>query len=141
MRIYTSTLNPFDVKDCKYNKTADSFTSTAYKTLKTNGNWYTKKNGKSITQIKHYKISACFNCELYKKGTKNAKGRLIEPSQYADLIYQNKVRIENNSETYRTQQAIVEHPNDLIKRQWGFYTITKKTIRSAAADVGLIFST
>ena len=100
-----------------------------------------QKNSKSITPIKHYKINACFTCELYKKGTKNAKGRLFERSQQGDLIYQNKVRIENNSETHRTQQAIIEHPNDLIKRQWGFYTITKKTIRSAAADVGLIFST
>jgi hypothetical protein len=36
------------------------------------------------------------------------KGRLIE--QYADVIYQNKVRIENNYEIYRRRQAIVEHP-------------------------------
>jgi hypothetical protein len=101
-----------------------------------------QKNSKSITPIKHYKINACFTCELYKKGTKNAKGRLLERCQYADLIYQNKVQIEYNCETYRTQQAIVGHPNDLIKRQLVFYyIITKKTIRSASADVGLFFST
>ena len=80
-------------------------------------------------------------CELYKKCTKNAKGRLIERSQYADLIYQNKVRIENNYEIYRRRQAIVEHPYGVIKRQWDFYYImTKKTIKHASADVGLIFS-
>jgi len=91
--------------------------------------------------MKHYKTNACLNCELFKKCTKNAKGRLIERSQYADLIYQNKVRIENNYEIYRRRQAIVEHPYGVIKRQWDFYYImTKKTIKHASADVGLIFS-
>ena len=131
----------FDVEYFKYNITSDSYTCPANETLTTNGNWYAKKNGKSITQMKHYKTSACFTCELYKKCTKNAKGRLIERSQYADLIYQNKVRIENNYEIYRRRQAIVEHPYGVIKRQWDFYYImTKKTIKHASADVGLIFS-
>ena len=71
----------------------------------------------------------------------NAKSRLIERSEHADLIYQNKVRIENNYETYRRRQAIVEHPYGTIKRQWDFYYImTKKSIKHASADVGLIFT-
>ena len=132
----------FDVEYFKYNKTADSYTCPAQETLTTNGNWYAKKNGKSITKTKHYKTSACLNCKLFTKCTKNAKGRLIERSQYAYLIYQNKVRIENNYEVYRRRQAIVEHPYGVIKRQWDFYYImTKKTIKHAVADVGLIFST
>ena len=131
----------FDVEYFKYNKTADSYTCPAQETLTTNGNWYAKKNGKSITKMKHYKTNACLNCKLFTKCTKNAKGRLIERSQHADLIYQNKVRIENNYEVYRRRQAIVEHPYGVIKRQWDFYYImTKKTIKHAAADVGLIFS-
>ena len=131
----------FDVEYFKYNKTADSYTCPAQETLTTNGNWYAKKNGKSITKMKHYKTSACLNCKLFTKCTKNAKGRLIERSQYAHLIYQNKVRIENNYEVYRRRQAIVEHPYGVIKRQWDFYYImTKKTIKHASADVGLIFS-
>lgn len=131
----------FDVEHFKYNITTDSYTCPANETLTTNGNWYAKKNGKSITQMKHYKTTACLTCELYKKCTKNAKGRLIERSQYAHLIYENKVRIDNNYETYRKRQAIVEHPYGVIKRQWDFYYImTKKTIKHASADVGLIFS-
>lgn len=131
----------FDVENFKYNITTDSYTCPANETLKTNGNWYAKKNGKSITQMKHYKTSACLNCKLFTKCTKNAKGRLIERSQYADLIYQNKVRIENNYQVYRRRQAIVEHPYGVIKRQWDFYYImTKKTIKHASADVGLIFT-
>ena len=130
----------FDVEHFKYNKQTDTYTCPANETLTTNGNWYAKKNGKSITQMKHYKTSACLTCDLFKKCTKNAKGRLIERSQYADLIYQNKVRIQNNYEIYRRRQAIVEHPYGVIKRQWDFYYImTKKTIKRASADVGLIF--
>ncbi|WP_035664858.1 transposase, partial [Flavobacterium sp. ACAM 123] len=99
------------------------------------------KNGKSVTQMKHYKTSACLSCELFKKCTKNARGRLLERSEHADLIYENKIRIENNYEMYRRRQAIVEHPYGVIKRQWDFYYImTKKTIKHASADVGLIFT-
>lgn len=131
----------FDLEYFKYHKVTDSYTCPANETMTTNGNWYAKKNGKSITQVKHYKTSACLACELFKKCTKNAKGRLIERSEYADLIYENKVRIENNYETYRRRQAIVEHPYGVIKRQWDFYYImTKKTIKHASADVGLIFT-
>jgi transposase len=131
----------FDVEHFKYNKTTDSYTCPANETLTTNGNWYSKKNGKSITQMKHYKTNACLTCELFNKCTKNVKGRLIERSEYADLIYENKVRIENNYEIYRRRQAIVEHPYGVIKRQWDFYYImTKKTIKHASADVGLIFT-
>ena len=91
--------------------------------------------------MKHYKTSDCRSCELFKKCTKNARGRLIEPSEHADLIYQNKVRIENNYEIYRRRQAIVERHYGVIKHRWDFYHImTKKTINHASADVELIFT-
>jgi hypothetical protein len=131
----------FDVEYFKYDKTTDSYTCPANETLTTNGNWYNKTNGKSITKMKHYKTNACLSCEFFSQYIKNKKGRLIERSQYADLIFENKVRIENNYEVYRRRQAIVEHPYGVIKRQWVFYYImTKKTIKHASADVGLIFS-
>lgn len=131
----------FDVEHFKYDLKTDSFTCPANQILTTNGNWYSKKNGKSVTQMKHYKTSACLSCELFAKCTKNARGRLIERSEHADLIYANKVRIENNNEVYRRRQAIVEHPYGVIKRQWDFYYImTKKSIKHASADVGLIFT-
>jgi hypothetical protein len=131
----------FDVAHFTYDKTSDSYTCPANQTLTTNGSWYSKQSGKSITQMKHYKTNACLNCELFKKCTKNDKGRLLERSQHADLIYENKVRMDNNYEIYRRRQAIVEHPYGIIKRQWDFYYImTKKTIKRASADVGFIFT-
>jgi transposase len=131
----------FDVEHFKYNKETDTYICPANEILSSNGNWYNKTNGKSITKMKHYKTNACLSCNLFTKCTKNKKGRLIERSQYADLIYENKVRIENNYQIYRRRQAIVEHPYGVIKRQWDFYYImTKKTIKHASADVGLIFT-
>ena len=54
---------------------------------------------------------------------------------------QNKVNIENNPTTYKKRQAIIEHTYGIIKRQWGFYFIsTKKGIKRASADVGLMFT-
>ncbi|MEI7508690.1 MAG: IS1182 family transposase [Flavobacterium sp.] len=134
--------NPdFDVEHFVYDKQNDSYTCPAKQVLTTNGNWYNKANGKSITKMKHYKTTACLSCELMVQCTKNKKGRLIERSQHADLIYENKVRVEQNKELYRKRQAIVEHPYGIIKRQWDFYYImTKKSIKHASADVGLIFT-
>ncbi len=131
----------FDVAHFVYDKEKDCFTCPAKETLTTNGNWYSKKNGKSITKMKHYKTTACLQCALMEQCTKNKKGRLIERSEHADLIYENKVRIEQNQALYRKRQAIVEHPYGIIKRQWDFYYImTKKSIKHASADVGLIFT-
>ncbi len=130
----------FDVEHFLYDKESDSYTCPATQTLTSNGNWYNKTNGKSITKMKHYKTSACLSCQYFSRCTLNKKGRLLERSEHADLIYQNKVRIQNNYEIYRRRQAIVEHPYGVIKRQWDFYYImTKKTIKHASADVGLIF--
>lgn len=131
----------FDVEHFKYDKESDSYTCPTNQILMTNGNTYNKKNGKSLTKMKHYKTSACLACECFSRCTINKKGRLIERSQHADLIYENKIRVENNYEIYRRRQAIVEHPYGVIKRQWDFYYImTKKTIKHASADVGLIFT-
>jgi ABC-type arginine transport system ATPase subunit len=54
-----------------------------------------------------------------------------------------KIRSEckKNLQIYRKRQAIVEHPFGIIKRQWDFYYImTKKSIKRASADVGIIFT-
>ena len=90
--------------------------------------------------MKHYKTNACLSCHLMEQCTKNKRGRLIESSQHADVIHQNKIKIAQNKELYRKRQAIVEHPYGIIKRQWDFYYImTKKSINHASVDVGLIF--
>ncbi len=58
----------------------------------------------------------------------------------SENIDNNALRIAQNKETYKRRQAIVEHPFGIIKRQWDFYYImTKRGIKRASADVGLMF--
>ena len=131
----------YDVAQFNYNKTRDQYTCPAQQTLTTNGRWYNKASGKTINRVKHYKTKACQGCSHFARCTKNSAGRLIERSEHMDLIEANKKRLLENQALYRRRQAIVEHPYGIIKRQWDFYYImTKKTMKRATADVGLIFT-
>ncbi len=64
---------------------------------------------------------------------------MLERSEHAELIEANRQRVDTNKDLYRRRQAIVEHPYGIIKRQWGFsYILTKKGMKRASADVGLM---
>lgn len=129
----------YDVANFSYDKEADHYVCPAQEILSTNGRSYTKSNGKSSVQVKHYKTAACLPCDFFEKCTKNKAGRLIERSQYAEVIAENAARMEANLPIYLRRQAIVEHPYGIIKRAWGlYYIMTKKTIKRASADVGLM---
>ena len=66
--------------------------------------------------------------------------QVIERLVYAHLLEKNKQRMKEHYEIYRQRQAIVEHPFGTIKRQWGYdHIMTKKTIKRASADIGLVF--
>jgi hypothetical protein len=124
-----------------YDHNDDTYTCPQGEILHTNGNWYKRNTGRSIYQVKHYKTNKCQTCPVKELCTKNANGRLLERSEYAPYIEQNKINITSNPELYKRRQAIVEHPYGIIKRQWGFYYImTKKTMKRASADVGLMFT-
>ena len=81
------------------------------------------------------------HCPVFEQCTKNKKGRLIERNKHAQVIEENKARIDQNKEIYKQRQAIVEHLFGTIKRQWGFsYIMTKKGKERASSDVGLMFT-
>jgi transposase len=130
----------YNVANFKYDQEKNVYTCPQGQTLTTNGRWYNKHREKSCVKIKHYKTKACATCPVKDLCTRNKDGRLIERNEYAPFIEQNRLNIEANYETYKRRQAIVEHPYGVIKRQWGFYFIsTKKGIKRASADVGLMF--
>ena len=130
----------YNVSEFKYSKVSDCYTCPEGEILTSNGNWYKKDRGKSVSMVKHYKTSACLKCKVQPFCTRNPKGRLIERSEHANYIDQNKINIEQDPLTYKKRQAIVEHPYGTIKRQWSFCHITtKRFIKRAAADVGFIF--
>lgn len=129
----------YNVSNFKYDNVNDTFTCPQGEILTTNGRWYRRDNGKSFRQMKHYKTKACYACPVNNLCTKNKAGRLIERSEHAPYIDQNRLNIETNPDTYKRRQAIVEHPYGVIKRQWGFYYIsTKKGMIRASADVGFM---
>ena len=124
-----------------YNTGDDTYTCPEGKTLITNGNWYQKSKQRYIYYVTHYKTSACTGCLALELCTKNKKGRLIERSEYQPYMDQNKENIEKHPDIYKKRQAIIEHTYGIIKRQWGFYFVsTKKGIKRASADVGLMFT-
>jgi transposase len=130
----------YDIAHFIYDDLNDNYTCPQQEKLYTNGNWYKKDRGKSITLVKHYQTKACKDCPARHLCTKNKDGRLIERSEHAQYIEQNRLNIEANPKTYKKRQAIVEHPYGIVKRQWGFnYIMTKQGIKRASADVGLIF--
>ena len=118
----------FDVEHFKYDKVLDQYTCPANETLKTNGNWYNKKNGKTLNRIKQYKTKACKSCVFFTKCTRNKAGRLLERTEHADLIEENKRRISENLDLYRRRQAIVEHPFWGNKTAMGFLLHNDKKI-------------
>jgi len=125
-----------------YNPTNDTYTCPQQQTLCTNGKWYKKQYHHNFIMVKQYKTRHCKTCPHITLCTSNTRGRgrVIERSQYAPYIEQNKRNVERYQQLYKQRQAIVEHPFGTIKRQWGFnYIITKKGKQRASADVGLIF--
>lgn len=135
--------NPdYDLEHFQYDKEHDQYTCPQGHLLQTNGREYSKGRESHKQKVKHYKTSACKTCSVYEHcTTSKTNGRVIERSEYTEVIEENKKRIAQNPEIYRKRQAIVEHPYGVIKRQWGFsYVMTKKGIKRASADVGFIFS-
>lgn len=127
----------FNVSKFIYNKENDTYTCPGEQILTTNGNWYKK----GAYRIKQYKTNYCKNCKFRSKCTTSKTIRIIERHEFAEALERNKTNLENNPETYKKRQAIVEHPFGTIKRQWGFnYIITKKYIKRANADVGFMFT-
>lgn len=129
----------YNVEHFSYDKQADTYTCPEGNVLHTNGNWYVKSDHGYV--VKHYKTAACPTCPAFALCTKNKKGRLIERSEHQPFVEQNKRNIERSPATYKKRQAIIEHTYGTIKRQWGFsYICTKKGIKRASADVGLMFT-
>lgn len=129
----------YDVENFTYNENNNTYTCPQGHLLTTNGTWHKSESGSLFQQFKTNKCKTCHVRPLCTTSEKN--GKIVQRRKYAINIEQNKKRIEENKETYKKRQAIVEHPFGTIKRQWGFsYILTKKLMNRASADVGLMFT-
>jgi hypothetical protein len=132
----------YDLKHFQYDQKKDLYICPQGNCLTSNQRQYSKGRDAHKQKVKHYKTKACKTCSVYDLcTTSKTNGRVIERSEYTEVIEENKKRVAHNPEIYRKRQAIVEHPYGVIKRQWGFsYVMTKTGLKRASSDVGLIFS-
>lgn len=93
-----------------YDQEDDQYTCPQGNILRSNGNWYKKKYKRYITEVKQYKTDACPTCPARLQCTTNARGRIIERSQYATALEENGNRIKFDLKKYLLRQQIVEHP-------------------------------
>jgi transposase len=128
----------YNVEHFRYEAAGDYYVCPQGSELHTNGTWYQSK----AAPFKQYKTPDCKTCPVRELCTTSIKnGKIVQRNKYVEYIEANKIRIQHNQNYYRRRQAIVEHPYGTIKRQWGFnYIMTKKSIKRASADVGLVFT-
>lgn len=127
----------YNVEHFEYDPTKNTYTCPQGNILITNGTWHRASSGSLFQQ---FKTPKCKCCPVRQKCTASKiNGKIVQRRKSADVVQANAWRIENNPQTYRLRQAIVEHPYGTIKRQWGFsYIMTKKGKARASADVGLM---
>lgn len=80
------------------------------------GNGTSRNNYKAFI----YKTKACKACPIRQDCTKNKSGRVIERTEYQDVIDENRNRVLTNRDYYKLRQQIIEHQFGVLKRQWGF---------------------
>jgi transposase len=122
-----------------YNKANDTYTCPAGAELTSKGTLHSKKSeaGDIIYQFKTYGTDACKTCALKIKCTVLDK-RIIQRSEFQDVIDINDNNIRQNPAYYRRRQAICEHPFGTIKRQWGYTYTLLKGLQKVNGEMNLI---
>ena len=85
-----------------------------------------------------YKTSACKTCSIREDCTRSKTGRVIERSEYQDIIDENRERVLANPEYYKLRQQIIEHQFGILKRQWGFTFTLLKRKKNVMSEVHLL---
>jgi len=123
-----------------YDTEADTYTCPEGNALRTTGTWHKEQNSPTnIIIFKQYRTPGCKICKAHPQCTRSKNGRLIHRTTFAEYYERNRKNFEEKERLYKRRQAIVEHPYGTLKRQWGFnYILTKKGIKRASSDVGLM---
>ncbi len=117
-----------------YDKQKDCYICPAGKVLNKAGN-YTQRNTYKAFM---YKTQACQTCAIRQECTKNKSGRIIERTEYQDVIDENKERVRKNRDYYKLRQQIVEHQFGIFKRQWGFSFTLMRGKQNVLSEVHLL---
>ncbi len=131
--------NEFLSESFGYDKATDTYKCPAGAQLTSTGTWNSKKDdvGEIIYQFKTYRTNACKTCLLTNQCTVLPK-RIIQRSEFQDVVDVNDNNIKQHPHYYKRRQAICEHPFGTIKRQWGYtYTLLKK-LQKVNGEMNLI---
>lgn len=123
-----------------YNEQQDNYTCPAGAVLTSNGHSYEKKKkGRASYFVKKYETSSCSACPFKALCTK-AKNRVIERSEWQDIIDENNRRVDKNLQIYKKRQQINEHPFGTIKRSWGYTYTLLKGLQKVNGEMAIIFT-
>lgn len=123
-----------------YDNQTDCYTCPAGCELITNGKVYTKgRKERTSYNVKAYTTKACSSCPFRQLCTRS-KARIIERSQYQDIINRNNKRVNENPLVYKQRQQIMEHPFGTIKRGWGYTYTLLKGIEKVNGEMAIIFT-
>jgi transposase len=138
----TKDIGLFPVADFIYNRESDTYLCPAGNIMSTNGKYY-KHSGRGKNRpyrFLRYTTPKCKGCQLREKCTKNqANGRVIDRSEFADVMEANNKRVSQNPDYYRQRQQITEHQFGTLKRQWGFTYTLMKGKEHVLSEVNLYF--
>lgn len=119
-----------------YNKENDCYICPAGNEMNKIGNGISRQNYTAYI----YKTTSCKTCSIRQDCTKNKAGRVIERTQYQDVIDENKERVLSNRDYYKLRQQIIEHQFGVLKRQWGFtFTLMRRKV-NVLSEVNLLMT-
>jgi transposase len=119
-----------------YDKQNDCYICPSGEVMNRVGNSITRGHYKAFI----YRSPACGTCSIREDCTKNKKGRLIEGTEYQDVIDGNRERVITNREYYKLRQQIIEHQFGIFKGQWGFDYTMLKGKKNVLAEVHLLMT-
>lgn len=120
----------------KYNKISNTYTCPYENELS-----YVrdkKSKGKIIGHI-YRNFMSCNNCEYKSRCTKCAKGRTITRHVDQDFLDTIDSQTQQNIETYKQRQMIVEHPFGTVKRTHGAYYFLTRRKPSVTTEIALSY--
>ncbi len=97
-----------------------------------------KKDGKIIGKT-YRNPEACQGCPEKARCTKAVKGRTVFRHKNQDFLDRIDRQTQENLQTYKLRQMIVEHPFGTIKRAWGASYFLTRRKHSVSAEIALSF--
>lgn len=117
-----------------YKKEEDCYICPSGERMTCSSGWIDRGHYKS----KVYKTKLCEKCQMRKICTQNKGGRVIERSEFQDIIDENNRRVLDNPDYYKLRRAIIEHPFGVLKRQWGFTFTLMRGKENVMSEVSIL---